>query len=124
MKPRTSRDIPAVKLADLRQDLVTRQLDDLNVLSEALVAALNENDDVRTGIVRASMDRFARAMGWSRDRCLSAIAAYAKEHAEFDDDLFAPAFILKSIAPEDARTADILGALSDDARALLVRILS
>jgi hypothetical protein len=63
MKPRTSRDIPAVKLADLRQDLVTRQLDDLNVLSEALVAALNENDDLRTGIVRVSMARFALAMG-------------------------------------------------------------
>ena len=63
MKPRTSRDISAVKLADLRQDLVTRQLDDLNVLSEALVAALNENDDLRTGIVRVSMARFALAMG-------------------------------------------------------------
>jgi N-glycosylase/DNA lyase len=63
MKTRTSRDISAVKLADLRQDLVTRQLDDLNVLSEALVAALNENDDLRTGIVRVSMARFALAMG-------------------------------------------------------------
>ena len=124
MGPRTSRDIPAVKLTEWRQDVVTRQLDDVNVLAQALVVAPNENDDVRTAIARASLDRFALAMGWSRDGCLPAIAAYAKEHAEFDDELFAPAFILKSIAPEDAKTPEILGAISDDARTLLTRILS
>ena len=119
MRTRTSRDIPADKLTEWRKDLVSRQLDDVNVLAEALLAALNEHDDVRSKAIRVSMDRYALAMGWSRDRCLPAIAAYAKEHAEFDDELFAPAFILKSIAPEDAKTSEFLSAISDDVHALL-----
>jgi hypothetical protein len=121
---RTSRAALAWKHLVLCHVLVARQLDDVNVLAEALVAALNENDDVRSKAIRVSMDRYVRAMGWSRDRYLPAVAAYAKEHAEFDDELFAPAFILKSIAPEDAKTAEVLGAISDDVRALLARILS
>jgi hypothetical protein len=121
---RTRRAALAWKHPDMCQDLVARQLDDVNVLAEALVPALNENDDVRSKAIRVSMDRYVLAMGWSRDRCLSAIAAYAKEHAEFDDELFAPAFILKSIVPEDAKTSEILGAISDDVRALLTGILS
>ena len=78
----------------------------------------HEDDEVRSKAIRVAMDRYARAMGWNRDKYLPAIAAYAKEHAEFDDELFAPAFIMKSIAPEDARTSEILGAISDDVRTL------
>jgi len=120
---RTNRANPACKRLDLRQDLVARQLDDVNVLAEALVTALNENDDVRSTAIRVSTDRYVLAMGWSRDRRLPVIAAYANEHAEFDDDLFAPAFILKSIAPEHAKTSEILGTLSDNVRTLLTHIL-
>jgi len=84
----------------------------------------HEDDEVRSKAIRVSMDRFALAMGWNRDKYLPAIAAYAKKHAEFGDELFAPAFISKSIAPEDAKTSEILGAISDDVRALLSHILS
>jgi hypothetical protein len=121
---RTRRATPAWKHPDLCQDLVARQLDDMNVLAEALVTVLNENDDVRSTAIRVSMDRYVLAMGWGRERCLPALVAYAKEHANIEDELFAPAFILKSIAPEDARTSEILGALSDDVHALLAHILS
>ena len=121
---RTNRANPAWKHLDLRQDLVARQLDDVNVLAEALVAALNEDDEVRSKAICVSMDRYALAMGWYRDKYLQAIAAYVKEHAEFEDELFAPAFILKSIAPGEARPSEILGALSDGVRALLAHILS
>ena len=121
---RTSRATLAWKHLDLCHALVAHQLDDVNVLAEALVAALNENDDVRSKAIRVSMDRYVLAMGWSRDRYLPTIVAYAKEHAEFDDELFAPAFILKAIAPEHTKTSEIFGALSDDVRALLAHILS
>src|ERR1035437_6382846 len=84
---------------DPLQDIVTRQLDDVNVLGEALVAALNDRDDVRIASIRASLERYALAMGWSRDKFLPAILAYACTLADCDDDLFAPAFVLKSIAP-------------------------
>ena len=38
--------IPDAVLVELRHDIVTRQLDDVNVLGEALVAALNDEDEV------------------------------------------------------------------------------
>ena len=41
--------IPEAVLVELRRDLVTRQLDDVNVLGEALVAALNEKDGFKPG---------------------------------------------------------------------------
>jgi hypothetical protein len=92
----------------------------VNVLAEALAAALNEKDDVQTAAtIRASLDRYALAMGWSRESYLPAILAYAKEHSPFDDDLFAPAFILKSIAPDSAETAALLAKVSLEARDLL-----
>jgi len=108
-------------VASLHHDIVTRQLDDVNVLAEALAAALRDGDAVREETVRASLDRYALAAGWNGDRYLPAILAYVKEHAEFDDDLFAPAFILQSIAPDHAETTRLLGGLSDDVRALLAR---
>jgi hypothetical protein len=94
----------------------------VNVLGEALVAALNEKDDSRAANLRASIDRFALAMSWSRDKFLPAILAYANERAEFDDELFAPAFILKSIAPDHLETAALLAKVSQDVRVLLARL--
>ena len=75
----------------------------MNVLSEALVAALSDKDEVRVATLRASLERYALAMSWSRDKFLPAVLA------EFDDDLFAQAFILKSIAPDQPETASLLG---------------
>jgi len=109
-------------LIDQHHDLVTRQLDDVNVLSEALVAAFNDKDDARIATIRVSLERYALAMGWSRDKFLPAILAYAHALAEGDDDLFAPAFILKSIAPDFPETAALLAKVSQDVRALLARL--
>jgi hypothetical protein len=109
-------------LVEWRQDLVTRQLDDVSVLGEALVAALNDKDDVRLATLRASLDRYALAMGWSRDKFLPAVIVYANELPALDDDLFAPAFILKSIAPDHSETAALLAKVSQDVRDLLARL--
>ena len=107
---------------DLRHDLVTRQLDDVNVLGEALVAALNDHDDARAASLRASLERFALAVSWSRDKLLPAIVAYADALPALDDDLFAPAFILKSIAPDHPDGAALLARASQDVRDLLARV--
>jgi len=117
--PRNALTFPTEVLREWRQDIVTRQLDDVNVLGEALVAALNENDEERAGSVRASMARYALAMGWSKDKFLPAILAYAKEQPEFDEDLFAPAFILRAIFPEYPETKTLFSRLSEDTRVLL-----
>ena len=113
---------PAQVSLELCQDLVTRQLDDVNVVGEALVAALNANVGANAASLRATLDRFALAMSWSRDKFLPAILAYANERAEFDDELFAPAFILKSIAPDHLETAALLAKVSQDVRVLLARL--
>jgi hypothetical protein len=122
LSPRTPGSTPAKSDIDLRQDLVTRQLDDVNVLGEALVAALNEKDDSRAANLRASIDRYALAMSWSKDKFLPAVVAYAMECPDFDDDLFAPAFILRSIAPDHAEMAALLAKVSQDVRDLLARL--
>jgi hypothetical protein len=119
---RTTPAFPAEISREWRRDLVTRQLDDVSVLGEALVAALNDHDDVRIATLRASLDRYALAMGWSRDKFLPAIVAYANAPSESDDDLFAPAFILKSIAPEHPETITLLARSSQDVRDLIARL--
>src|SRR5664279_4833786 len=110
----TNATILAKSHVDLCQDIVTRQLDDVNVLAEALIAAFNDKDDARIATIRASLDRYALAMGWSRDKFLPAILAYAHALAECDDDLCAPAFVLKSIAPDGPETAALLAKVSPD----------
>ena len=109
-------------LLEWRHDLVTRQLDDVNVLGEALVVALNDKDDVRIATIRASLDRYTLAMGWSRDKFLPAIFAYANKLPALDDDLFAPAVILKAIAPDHPETTALLVNISQDVRDLLARL--
>jgi hypothetical protein len=120
--PRPPRTSPVATGGALRQDLVTRLLDDVNVLGEALVAALNGKDDVQAATVRALLDRHALAVSWGRDRFLPAILAYARELPEFDDDHFAPAFTLKSIAPDHPETADLLAKVPQDVLDLLARV--
>jgi hypothetical protein len=104
----------------LRRATVACQMDDLNALAEAVVAALNEGDEARAGELQASMERFVLALAWNVKGVLPAIVAYASTHQ--DDELFAPAFALQSIAPRAADTADLLARLSADARALLERL--
>jgi hypothetical protein len=122
MSMKTTPSFPTQILLEWRQDTVTRLLDDVNVLGEALVAALNGQDEVRSAGIRASLDRYAMAMGWSRDQYLSAIVAYANQLAESDDDLFAPAFVLIAIAPDHPQTAAVLAKVAQDVRALLARL--
>ena len=61
-------------------------------------------------------------MGWSGDKFLPAILAYGEALAEGDDDLFAPAFILKSIAPNRPETMALLARVSQAVRDLLARL--
>lgn len=119
---RNAPPLPSDVPRDLRQDLVTRQLDDVNVLGEALVAALNDKNEARIATIRASLDRYALAMGWSRDKFLPAIVAYANELPALDEDLFAPAFILKSVAPDYPETTALLARVSQDVCDLLARL--
>jgi hypothetical protein len=104
----------------LRHSVVFHQLDDLNALADALAMASREDDAERIAGIRASMDRYALAMGWNKDSSLPAILAYVDEHSEFDDDLFGPAFILKAIAPEHAATVALPARLPQVVRELLV----
>ena len=104
------------------RDVVARQLDDINVLAESLVAAMNEGDDQRVRTLRVSLARYAQAMSWKKDVCVLAVLAYADEHAEFEDELFAPAFILKAIARDSRETAALLEKVGQDVRALLASL--
>ena len=104
------------------RDVVARQLDDINVLAESLVAAINQGDDERTRTLRVSLARYTQAMSWKKDACLLAVLDYANEHAEFEDELFAPAFILKAIAPNSHETAALLERVGQEVRALLASV--
>jgi|GEM_PF-2599441 len=107
---------------DLRREVVSQQLDDLNALAEALLAAWKEDQVAQADGVRATMARRALAMGWNLDASLEAIVAYAHERSDLDDDLFAPAFILSCAAPEREETAVLRRRLSPEARELLARL--
>lgn len=100
--------------------MVACQMEDLNALGEALVAALNQGDDAKIAEIRSSMNRFALAIAWNARGMLPAIVDYASKHK--DDDLFAPAFALQAIAPGGRETAELLPMLSHDAQVLLERL--
>lgn len=104
----------------LRHSVVFHQLDDLNALADALAMASREDDAERIATIRASLDRYALAMGWNKDSSLPAILTYVDEHSEFDDDLFGPAFILSRIAPGHEQTAALFARLPQVVRELLV----
>lgn len=103
----------------LRHSVVFHQLDDLNALADALAMASREDDAERIATIRASLDRYALAIGWSKDSALPVILAYIMEHSEFDDDLFGPAFLLSAIAPDHPETAALLTRLPRTLRDLL-----
>jgi hypothetical protein len=92
-------------------------MDDLNALAEALVSAINESDEPKSAELCASLNRFTLALGWNVDGVLPAILTYASRHS--GDELFAPAFVLRSIAPERPETIDLWGRLSADVQTLL-----
>jgi hypothetical protein len=105
--------------SDLRRDVVFHQLDDLNALGDALAAADREQDGARLAIVRSSLDRCARALGWRVEAAVPAVLAYVDTHADCSDDWFGPAFVLGRIAPEHAQTAALRGRLPLAVRELL-----
>jgi len=107
---------------DLRRDVVEVQLDDLNGLAEALVDAHNEEDSARIAEIRERIQRRLVGMGWNLATSLDAVLAYARARTDEDDELFAPALALTSMAPEHPETAALLARLSPEARELLACI--
>ena len=120
MTPRPhSSAVRAEPQGDVRREVVFQQLDNLNALGDALATASRNGDAAQLATVRASLDRFGLAMGWNAEAVLPAILAYVEEHAEFDDELFGPAFVLSRIAPGHERTAVLLARLPQVVRDLL-----
>jgi hypothetical protein len=103
----------------LHRDVVFHQLDDLNALGDALAAAARDGDADHLTTVRDSLARFALAFGWQAETAVPAILAYIDKHAQFDDDLFGPAFILAAIAPAQAETVALLARLPESVCDLL-----
>jgi hypothetical protein len=99
--------------------VVCHQLDDINALGDALLGASQGGDTRQIASLRASLDRFAVAMDWQREVVVTATLAYAREHATFAEDLFAPAFILQAIAPAHPDTAPLVARLPAGIRELL-----
>ena len=121
--PRQPSKIEGAALLDVRLDAVACQLDDLNALAEALATASNEDDAERLVALGDSLDRYAVALSWNVEAVLPVIAAYAERHAGIPDELFAPAFVLKAIAPDSRELAALAPKLSPDVTALLERFL-
>lgn len=86
------------------------------------MAAFNEADDARIARTRVALDRYVVALGWNVDAVLPAVVAYAADLRDGDDDLFAPAFVLATIAADHPETSALLARLSPDARLLLTRL--
>lgn len=99
--------------------VVFHQLDDLNGLGDALRAASVEGDSARIATLLVTMDRFVVALAWRTEAVLPLVLAYLEARARFADDLFAPAFVLAAIVPDDFRTAALLARLSPDVADLL-----
>ena len=95
----------------LRQSVVSHQLDDLNALGDALAAAARDGDPERLATVLSTMERFVVAFEWGREAALPAIFSYVDSHSELPDDLFAPAYVLRTISPSHERTAALLAQL-------------
>ena len=107
---------------DLRRDRVFHQLDDLNAVGDALAAASSDEDPEPIGTILATMDRFVVAFDWSGESALPGILAYIESHAEFPEDLFAPALVLSTIAPHHEQTAALLARLPQSVRDLLAQL--
>jgi hypothetical protein len=103
----------------VQRDVVCHQLDDLNALGDALAVAAQENDAERIASLRESLARYALAAGWLAETPLAPVLAYVEAHGEFDEDLFAPAFILSAVAPDHPQTVALLARLPEPVRALL-----
>jgi hypothetical protein len=119
----SSAPISTQSLLQLRLDLVARQLDDINVLAEAYVIANRDGEQDYARSQQEAMDRYATAMAWNDEAQLAAILAYANNLSTGHDELFAPAFILATVAPDHPETKLVEGRLSEDARAVLGRLI-
>jgi hypothetical protein len=116
--------IPQETLVAIRRDVVEQQLDNINVLAEALATAIRDCDSESESKLRVSLDRSVVAFRWGTDSRLLATLAYANARDDSDDDLFAPAFILISMAPDHPETRQLLTRLTEDAHVLLTRVTS
>jgi hypothetical protein len=108
--------------ARLHACVVSHQLDDLNALGEALATASRDEDPERIGTILATMERFVVAFEWNSESVLPSIFAYVESHADFPEDLFAPAFVLRALAPEHPPTRALLARLPQSVRDLLAGI--
>jgi hypothetical protein len=116
--------LPQETLVAIRHDVVEQQLDNINVLAEALATAIRDGDSENEAKLRVSLGRSVVAFRWGADPRLLATLSYANARDDSDDDLFAPAFILTSTAPDRSETRQILARLTEDAHALLARVTS
>jgi hypothetical protein len=121
MPVRSSNTPPALSAA-VRHDAVEQQLDNINVLAEALAMAIRSGDSENEAKLRVSLDRYVAAFRWSANACLPGILAYANSRPDLDDDLFAPAFILRLVARDHHETQKLVAQVSDDVRALIARV--
>jgi len=119
-----SRIAPPATSTDVRQDVVEHQLDNINVLAEALAKAISEDAAEQIARIRASLERHTLALGWNAGPCLPAVLAYANARGDSDDELFAPFFVLASAAPEHPETRQLQTRASDDVRALIAWAVS
>jgi hypothetical protein len=119
-----SRIAPPAPSTDVRQDVVEQQLDNINVLAEALAKAISEDAAEQIAHIRASLERHTLALGWNAGPCLPAVFAYANARADSDDDLFAPSLILASAAPEHPETRRLQARASEDVQVLIEWVAS
>jgi hypothetical protein len=114
---------PCALSTAVRHDVIEQQLDNINVLAEALAMAIRDGDSENEAKLRVSLARSVAAFRWGASACLPGILAYANVRSDSDDDLFAPAFILTSTAPDQPDTLQLVAQVSDDVRALLARVV-
>jgi hypothetical protein len=142
MKPQTFRDMPSCPINHRRRSgglatveiqhaaqprpadyLTTRPISLVEPAcspnASTFVRAIRDGDSENEATLRVSLARSVAAFRWGANACLPGILAYANARPDADDDLFAPAFILTSWAPEHPETRQLATRLSDDVRALL-----
>ena len=84
--------------------------------------AIRDGDSENEAKLRVSLERYVAAFRWAATDSLPGILAYASARPDLDDDLFAPAFILRLVARDHHETQKLVALVSDDVRALLARV--
>ena len=79
------------------------------------------SDQERLLALGDSLERYGVALSWNAEAVVPVIAAYAERHVAVPDELFAPAFVLKAIAPDSPELVVLTPKLSPDVTALIER---